>query len=69
MPTGTLTPLRQLLADRLGEDPVAVIAREYPGKSYRTIAAEMSAETGVDVSYETIRRWSDESESNRDPAA
>ncbi len=57
MQPDTQSPLAALIQERIGEDPAAVIAREHPGKSFRTIAKELSDAAGVQVSREAIRRW------------
>jgi len=57
MPTDTQSPLAALIQERIGEDPVDYIARNRPGKSFRTIAKELSDAAGVQVSREAMRRW------------
>ena len=52
------TPLSQLLAVRLGADlREHVVGQRATGADWRTIATELTATTGVDVSHETLRSW------------
>lgn len=52
------TPLRQLAEDRLGQPVAEFIAERRPHLSWRRIAIEVTAKTGVDISGETLRLWS-----------
>lgn len=59
---GPKTPLARLV-DRLlrerGTDLGAWLrARREVGLAWRQIARDLEAETGVEVSYESLRRWS-----------
>ncbi len=51
------TPLRQLIDDRLGEDVTAWVAIRRAGTSWRVLAREVSAATGITVTHETLRSW------------
>jgi hypothetical protein len=64
------TPSRtyQLIEERLdGTLAEFVRNRRQPSTSWRNLAAEIHTLTGVDVSYETLRSWFAESDS--EPAA
>lgn len=52
----------ELVQVRLGRDLVQYVnGRRDARDSWRTIAADLSAITGVAVSYETLRTWFDDS--------
>lgn len=52
------TPKRELIQVRLGRDLAAyVAAARAEGRDWRTIAADLTAVTGVAVSHESLRVW------------
>jgi hypothetical protein len=52
------SPQYEFLQVRLGRDLSAYVQEaRAAGRAWRTIAADLSAITGVTVSYETVRVW------------
>ena len=52
------TPLYELIETKLGCPLDKWVAqRRVPAKTWRELAAEIKAETGADVSFETLRSW------------
>lgn len=55
------TAKQQLIEDRLGQPLADFVAERYrpyiPGHGWRYVATEITAATGVPVSYETVRAW------------
>lgn len=53
-----MTPKRELIQLRLGRDLAAYVGdARAQGRDWRTIAADLTAVTGVRVSHETVRAW------------
>ena len=47
-----------MLEDSLGRDlPGHVVQARNAGRSWRTIAADLRARTGLKVNHETVRNW------------
>lgn len=52
------TPLYDLVQTRLGRDLGELIVRALDaGRTWRDIASDVSAASGVKVSHESLRRW------------
>lgn len=51
------TPLYQLVEARLGGSLVEYVAKRRATTSWRAMAADLTAQTGVHVTYETLRGW------------
>jgi hypothetical protein len=52
------TPLAQLIETKIGRPLAEYVAdARNAGKDWRTIARDIQAETGVRVSWETLRSW------------
>lgn len=68
------TPLQTLVEERLGEPLHDFINRHrapeprpLPGKSWRSLAAEITDLTGVTVTHETLRLWATRPEADSLP--
>lgn len=51
------TPLYRLVEDRLDGSLAEYVAQRRATTSWRTMAADLTAQTGVHVTYETLRGW------------
>lgn len=49
--------LYRLIEDRLDGTLAEFVAARYPQRGWRSIAADIQQQTGIEVSNEALRRW------------
>lgn len=53
----SMTPLQTLLDIKVGGLDEYVDTRRTEGKSWRVISNDLRDDTGIDITYETLRGW------------